>query len=295
MPDGRFVSKQIAQSEQLGAVPLAADYLFTRCIPHLDREGRITGNPILLKAIVCPLQDEIQSGSIPDLLRTLGGQGLILWYEAEGKQVVEFPQFTKHQKGAKFEREAASRFPAFNSETATDLVRTSSGPSPDLVPRARGSEVEVEVEVKEKTSASPSARGPRREPSGWAQNAVQAWTDRFGGVAPGGRIGKALKPLVAKYEEGPVLKAWARYLAEKDAEFATPQDFAGKYLEWTKPVPMADPVPEDRRTKELRERPPLPTIEEARKRQAELRPAEPPTPTAFNNLDLAKVLPPRIA
>jgi len=42
---GRFVSRAIAHNRQLASVSLLADHLFTKCIPHLDVEGRMTGIP----------------------------------------------------------------------------------------------------------------------------------------------------------------------------------------------------------------------------------------------------------
>lgn len=68
----------------------------------------------------------------------------------------------------------------------------------------------------------------------WSDEACRIWVERFGGTANGGRIGKALKPLVVKYGKDEVLAVWRKYLDEKDAEFATPQDFAAKFGEWRK-------------------------------------------------------------
>lgn len=146
MPEGRMLSKSISHSEQLAEVSIEADYLFARCIPHLDREGRMTGHPALIKATACPLRAEITAELIPDLLRMLSGAGLVRWYEADGKQVLQFPGFKNHQRGTKFDREAASRFPEPPSEPTPDEVRTNSGPSAAEV-RVSRSEVEGEVEV----------------------------------------------------------------------------------------------------------------------------------------------------
>jgi hypothetical protein len=143
-----MLSKSIAHSEQLAAVSLDADYLFARCIPHLDREGRMPGHPNLVKSVACPLRPEITAGVIPDLLRQLAGAGLVRWYEVDGKHVLEFPGFHNHQKGGRFDREAESRYPAYDSPGAVDLLRTNSGPTPAEVRVSRSEgEVKVEVEV----------------------------------------------------------------------------------------------------------------------------------------------------
>lgn len=133
MPDGRFVSKSISQSEQLASVSIEADYLFARCIPHLDRDGRITGNPVLLKATVCPLRPEITAERIESLIEELARADLVRWYACGVQKVVEFPKFRTHQKGLKYDREAASRLPSFRSGTCENLLRSKSGPDPDEV------------------------------------------------------------------------------------------------------------------------------------------------------------------
>jgi len=153
MPDGRFLSKSISTSEQLGDVSLAADFLFGRCIPHLDRDGRMSGNPTLIKATICPLRPDITEEMIPRLLDELQAVGLLRWYTVDGKQVVEMPSFRKHQRGMKYEREAPSRFPAFSPEP--QQVRSRSGVGPAEVPL---SEVKLS-EVKGSTDAPNGAEG----------------------------------------------------------------------------------------------------------------------------------------
>lgn len=162
MPDGRMLSKSIAHSTQLASVSLMADYLFARCIPHLDKEGRMPGHPNLVKSIACPLRPEVTVDGIADLLSELGGVGLVRWYKVDGREVVEFPGFANHQKGARFDREAPSRLPAFSTR-ATDLLRIKSGPTPDQVPlsEVKLSEAklrEVEVEAKPTETAATGGR-----------------------------------------------------------------------------------------------------------------------------------------
>lgn len=117
---GRFVSRSIATSEQLAAVPLLADYLFRACIPFLDVAGRMTGNPALIKSQVVPLRDEIDSRVLPELLRSLSaatdheGIPLVFWYEINGIKVLEFPKFSAHQQGLRTDREAPSKLPPRN-------------------------------------------------------------------------------------------------------------------------------------------------------------------------------------
>jgi hypothetical protein len=164
---GRFISRSIATSEQLGSVSLLADYLFRSCIPHLDVTGRMTGNPGLIKAAVAPLRDEIHSGNLPELLRELAAAvdhnaiPLVFWYEIGGAKVLEFPAFSKHQTGLRVDREAPSKFPQRNGmEKFLNLA----GLTPELLPQNHGGgtaqdEVEVEGEVEgEVVKCEPPAR-----------------------------------------------------------------------------------------------------------------------------------------
>ena len=71
----------------------------------------------------------------------------------------------------------------------------------------------------------------------WNREACSLWCGAFGGTAPGGRIGKALKPLVAAHGWSDVERAWRSYLDQSDAEYASPQRFAATYGRWSGLVP----------------------------------------------------------
>jgi hypothetical protein len=67
----------------------------------------------------------------------------------------------------------------------------------------------------------------------WNQRACDVVIQRYGGTAPGGRITKALRPLVGKHGDEAVLQAWTRYVDETPAEFLSPEKFAtvfGRYV-----------------------------------------------------------------
>jgi len=136
MPDGRFLSKTIAHDFELNTVSIEADYLFTRCIPHLDREGRMPGHPSQVKGITCPMRAELSEMVIDQALEELARAGLVVWYEVEGRPYLEFPGFTPHQKGMRKDREAESRIPSPKVHAAqriTTVLRRDSGPTPEQV------------------------------------------------------------------------------------------------------------------------------------------------------------------
>lgn len=140
MAQGRFISRAIAHSQQLARVSLLADHLFTKCIPHLDVEGRMTGDPELVKLVTVPLRDEITTEMVPELLAELVGVGLVVWYEVGEKQILEFPGFPRQQPGLRKDREAASKLPSSGVNGAVLVT----GPDPaqlslevEGVPRGR--------------------------------------------------------------------------------------------------------------------------------------------------------------
>lgn len=89
--------------------------------------------------------------------------------------------------------------------------------------------------TEERTSAQPRGDGSR--PVSWAREACDAWIERFGGTAPGGQIGKALKPLVDRHGWEIVRQAWCSYLRQVEADYASPSRFASTYGRWSGSAP----------------------------------------------------------
>ena len=82
---------------------------------------------------------------------------------------------------------------------------------------------------KEKRSKQP----PKKAKSSWSFEAAQLFQRHMDGVAPGGRIAKALCKLVDRHGEVEVLDQWDVYLwgmvTAGRAAFATAEDFAARY------------------------------------------------------------------
>lgn len=74
---------------------------------------------------------------------------------------------------------------------------------------------------------------PVVKPPSWTSEACDDFIAAYGGTAPGGVIGKALKPLVAKHEWPAVRDAWVRYLSETSAEYVSAPRFAATYGHWS--------------------------------------------------------------
>lgn len=251
MAKGRFVSKSIATNEQLAAVSFTADYFFQRCIPHLDVEGRLAGNPLIIKAAVAPLRDEITQANIPELIAELAaavdheGTPLVIWYEVNGVKVLEFPGFQGQQEGLRKDREAQSRLPA-RTEAATVLsgsrptpepVRTPSGKTPQK--RGAGPAQVKRSEVKRsKEKRRPAANAADSEPEGnretWITPFADAWRTQYGGDMPIKPATRPLKALVDEWGADETRRRWAIYLAATDGAYANPARFASTFGEWNK-------------------------------------------------------------
>jgi Helix-turn-helix domain len=93
-----------------------------------------------------------------------------------------------------------------------------------------------------------AARRVARRPSqasvsgSWSREACEDWASRFsGGTAPGGRIGKALEPLVKAHGWTEVRPRWRAYLAAADARFAGAERFAATFGDWGEAPKKASP------------------------------------------------------
>ena len=141
-----MVSTSISLSEQMADLYSDTNRLLaTWMIPHLDREGRCSGSPRQLQALVTPLLT--LDGSVwPAALNDMERVGLIRRYvDAAGQAVVEWPRFAEHQTGLRPDREAPSKF----------------GDDPDPDPDLRRDEKRREVK-----RARAHASGPTPEDSG---------------------------------------------------------------------------------------------------------------------------------
>lgn len=221
MAEGRFISKSIATNGQLKRVSLEADYLFGRMIPHLDREGRIDGDPDVVKAMACPLRGELTPELIATCLAELDTMGLIEWYEVDGRQVAQFPAFKAHQRGMKPERERASVLPERGAQGAKPVRRTVNS----------GARAEPAVQPPATVAANSPTSAPKlsevkvskvkfpAKAGGWVARFGETFAAASGGIAPHGEIGNHLKPLIERDGEDPTHLRWARFCASEKRQF----------------------------------------------------------------------------
>lgn len=107
MAEARLLRKKISNSERVNSLPIGAALLFTWMIPHLDREGRMSGNPKIVKRTVFPLQnfslDTIDKwlDQMQELKDDVTGYGLVERYEVNGHQYLWMPGFDGEQGKAR--------------------------------------------------------------------------------------------------------------------------------------------------------------------------------------------------
>lgn len=243
MAEGRFISRNIAFSEQLGQISMEADYLFMRMLPHLDCEGRITGSPTSIRARVCPLRKEMSDGMVSLSIAELDQNRLIVWYEVDGMQCIEYPNFEKYQTGLRKNREAPSKIPASTSLGTIRLrtilpiqvpVTESSGIVPDNSgsPPAQIKERKEKLR-EEKLSSAPSVADVK---SSYVQEGVLWWTEHVGRTTHP-RFGAALKPVVEEHGWEIIFPALQRYVAEqhKLGKTAKVEWFIADLVRWIRP------------------------------------------------------------
>ena len=201
MASGRMLQRKISKShdvialmERTGAElgfehgPFAA-LLFTWCIAHQDVEGRMHGDPRLVKADVFPLIDQITAAHVAVYLQHMADLGMVKWYEANGRKWLAFPAFKDSQPGLRKDREPPSTIPE-----PKDGVAVIDGRMPATI---RQTAVKLPAQVEEKRSRRevegkerPATPKAPREPTD-AFRVVEVWkhgwVERFkpeGGRAP---------------------------------------------------------------------------------------------------------------
>ena len=118
MAKGRFVSKQITIDKRVNDLKDPWSMLgFTWTIPHADCEGRLYGDPSVLKSIIFPRQNGLVTiEQVEQMACDWHNAGLIIYYEDDCDRYIQLINFEKHQTGLRKDREPASVIPGFNPD-----------------------------------------------------------------------------------------------------------------------------------------------------------------------------------
>jgi len=115
MPRGRFVSRKIALDPKLNQLDDTTFLFFLMLIPHLDAEGRMWGDAVIVKGACCPyrewsiVQVENMLTSIEAIKRE-DGLGIIERYKKSGHVCLWMPGFESEQKGLRKDHETKGKY-----------------------------------------------------------------------------------------------------------------------------------------------------------------------------------------
>ena len=133
MANGRMISRDICSDKRINDLSSDLSRLgFTWIITLLDREGRVHGDPAVVRSMIFPRRQDVTIDHIEEIILEWFRLGLVVWYEANDDLWLWFPNFDKHQVGLRKEREAPSHIPDPTAE-GVELVRSRYGVDPELV------------------------------------------------------------------------------------------------------------------------------------------------------------------
>lgn len=112
MAKGRFISKEISLDKKVNGLSDGYSMVgFTWLITHADCDGRIYGDPAIVKSLIFPRRMDVTVEMVAGYIQEWEAAELIKTYEVNGDTYIEFPNFGKHQVGLRKDREPASHIP----------------------------------------------------------------------------------------------------------------------------------------------------------------------------------------
>ncbi len=115
MPRGRFVSKKIALDPKLNQLDDTTFLFFLMLIPHIDAEGRMWGDAVIVKGACCPYRDwtveqvENMLNSL-EAIKRADGLGVIERYKRDNHHCLWMAGFEGEQKGLQKDHEAEGKY-----------------------------------------------------------------------------------------------------------------------------------------------------------------------------------------
>ncbi len=227
----RIIRPEFFADERLAACSPHARLLFAGLWGLADKRGRLRDQPPVIHGAVFPFEPTLD---VDHMLDDLQAAGSILRYVVEDRKFIQVKNFERYQNP--HPKEAESLIPAAPLHYRAEPRKATAEPG--------GIRSFVPSKPSDTTPSDPvvppsPAGGDSRPPIlvAWSREACDAWIGRFGGTAPGGQIGKALKPLVDRHGWSEVATAWRSYLTQTDAEYASPSRFAATYGRWSGTAP----------------------------------------------------------
>lgn len=190
MARGRMIASTVGRDKRLNDLPVESELVYLLAIPHLDRDGLIEGDALVLWGRVCPRRPELMP-MMDSIIADWVQSGLVMRYATGNGDVLYFYGFHKNQIGMRYDREPESLLdipPGFvrtpeglavaeDSRPPAAQEHTDGGEHPAIFRQSSGNlppecevevevEVEVETEVEEKSAAAapPPAETPKPKP-----------------------------------------------------------------------------------------------------------------------------------
>lgn len=167
MPLWRKLHLKTTESLDLDDMPDDFHRLLWLMLPLITcREGRGMDNPAWVKSKAMPLRGSVMPDDVQQAMDWFESNRMIQRYTVAGRSYFAIVNWHKYQGDTS--KEAASIYPSPDDEDATDLLPTSSGPTPDLLPTKSASDADADAEEKHVSSASADYQAIR-----------QAWIELF--------------------------------------------------------------------------------------------------------------------
>lgn len=159
MARGRMLNKSISYDRCVAELDNRVAYgahVFTWLIAHADVDGRMHGEPCVIKGSIFPRLNRVTVEIIEETLAVASELGLLVWYEHGGDRYLALPGFDKNQEGLRKNREARSIIPAPEDSTPA-VLRSYSGVTPQVGGNAPAQFGLREVNLKEVNTSEAEA------------------------------------------------------------------------------------------------------------------------------------------
>jgi hypothetical protein len=195
MATRRMLAKSISISKQANSLSLFSKHLFTWLIPHADDFGRMSADPAVVKALVLPMEYkmtiapgmtqtiEVTVELVAAGLQEIQASGLIIIYEVNGEECLQFPKWEDHQTG--LHKRTASKHPEYTGDSRK-------------FPEVPGNSQPTEQNLTELNRTEPN--GTADKSAGVVASSLESFNKRYDSLQPG-TVTSAVKDRLKSYLE----------------------------------------------------------------------------------------------
>lgn len=241
MPRIRSIKHTFFSDEKLAEYSPMVRLTFAGLIAYADDDGRLKGDPRLIKSWIWPLDDEMTAAQVAKHLEQLadGHDRRIDWYQVAGRWYIEVRNFKRHQY---IQRAKPSEYPAPTGVMEaydTSTIRVSDEYQQD------GKGVDGMgmdgngTKARTTKPSAPKAAAVKR--ATWLTPYADLWRKHYGGDMPTGPAIRPLAKLRAEHGDEETLRRWDNYLANTSGAYANAARFAATWATWAEATPRSPP------------------------------------------------------